>query len=185
MVAEIIKTILEILKLAPRYLIALGVIAASLLLILSPDYLLHKIGVYQFVQDYRSWLGLTLITATVLLLVSLTVSLSNGLKKWWRTRQERQCIIRRLQRLTEEEKQILRYYIGEGTRSNSLRVDDGVVNGLVAAGIIYPSAQLGSLLEGVAHNIIGIAWDYLNQFPDLLHGVTNTSRNDRRDRRGW
>jgi len=35
--------------------------------------------------------------------------------------------------LTEEEKKILRFYFTKQTRSNVLRIDDGDVQGLVAA----------------------------------------------------
>ena len=176
MISEIAKILLGFLKLTPRYLIAL--VAIACILLFGPDDLLHKIGVYQVVQDYRFCFGLTFVAALVLVLVILAVNAINSLKKWRR-------IIQRLQRLTEEEKQILRYYIGQQTRSSYLRIDDGVVNGLVAAAIISPAAQIGSLVGGVAHNITDIAWDYLNRFPDLLKGDTNTYRTDKRDSGRW
>ena len=90
----------------------------------------------------------------------------------------------RLNRLTEDEKQILRFYLAENTRANMLRIEDGVVQGLKADGIIFQSASLGNVLEGFAHNISDFAWDYLHINPHLLDGTTNTYRTDKR-RRLW
>lgn len=65
-----------------------------------------------------------------------------------------------------------------------LKVDDGVVQRLVANRIIYRSASMGSLLEGFAHNITDAAWDYIHANPHILQGTTNTYRTDKRER-GW
>ena len=69
MLAEAAKTFLEFLKLAPRYLIALGVMAAILLF--SGEEFLKFIGVFQFAQDNRPMLGLTLVATVSLFAVSV------------------------------------------------------------------------------------------------------------------
>jgi len=181
MVSEILKTIIEFLKLAPRYLIALGLMAACLLF--SPDSFLKKMGVSQFVQDNRSWLGLLFIGTTALFLVSIAGDILKSLKRWRLNRRAYAQITDRLNHLTEDEKQILRYYIAKQTRANTLRMDDGVVQGLAAAGILYRSTSMGSVVEGFGYNISDTAWEYLNVFPNLLEGSTNTYRTDKRDRR--
>ena len=89
----------------------------------------------------------------------------------------------KLENLTEEEKQIMRYYLATKSRSNTLRIDDGVVNSLVANRIIYRGASVGNMLEGFAHNISDIAWEYLHSHPELLVGSTNTYRTDKGNRR--
>jgi hypothetical protein len=181
MFADLAKVILEFLKLAPRYLIALG-IAATVLLFGSEDFL-KKIGVFDFVQNYRPWLGLTLVATASLFAVSVGSDVLGSIRKWKRKRVVLNRIAQRLDRLTEDEKQILRYYFAKQTRANTLRIDDGVVQGLVADGIIYRSASLGSVVEGFAHNISDIAWDYLYVNPHLLKGETNVYRTDKRERR--
>ena len=55
MFAEIAKTFLEFLKLAPRYLIAIGVLAAILLF--ASEEFLKRIGVFELAQDNRSALA--------------------------------------------------------------------------------------------------------------------------------
>lgn len=177
MFTEAAKIFLEFLKLAPRYLIALGVIAATLLF--SEDEFLKFLGVFQFARDNRPILGLTLVVTISLFTVSVMADTIAAAKRKWRGRNFNRRVINRLNRLTEDEKQILRYYFAEQTRANSLRIDDGVVQELVAEGIIYRSASLGNMLEGFAHNISDIAWDYLHGHPHLLNGTTNTYRTDK------
>jgi len=96
----------------------------------------------------------------------------------------RQRIAHKLSSLTEGEKQILRYYFAKDTRANTLKIDDGVVQGLVANRIIYRSASMGSILDGFAHNITDAAWNYICANPEVLQGTTNTYRTDKRER-GW
>ncbi len=180
--AEIAQVLLEALKLAPRYLAAGGTFAGFLLL--GSPQLLERLGVAQFAQDHRAALGLIFIASVALLAVSLAGWLIRFVVRWWRKRKLYVGMQERLQRLTEDEKQILRYYFVQQSRAKTLRVDDGVVQGLVAAGVIYRSASLGNLTEGFAHNISDLAWDYLHVHPHLLLGTTNTYRTDR-DTRDW
>jgi len=91
--------------------------------------------------------------------------------------------LERLHRLTEDEKKILRFYIAQQTKTNVLRWDDGVVNGLVAEQIIFQSSEYGSVLDGFPYNITDFAWDYLHKHIYLLDGTTNEYRTDKRDRR--
>lgn len=179
MFAEIAKTFLEFLKLAPRYLIAIGVLAAILLF--ASEEFLKLIGVFELAQENRSALGLTLLVSASLFNISIGAYGVSIVKSWWRTRGFYQRVTDRLNCLTEDEKQILRFYIAKQTRANVLRYDDGVVQGLVSDGIIYRSASLGNMVEGFAHNIHDFAWDYLNEHPHLLGGTTNTYRTDKRE----
>jgi hypothetical protein len=178
MFSEIAKSVLEFLKLAPRYLIALGIFAAFFLF--SPQSVLKHLGVFDFTQNNRPWLGITFIASVALFGVSICADILNWIKRLWWRRKEFQRITKRLHRLTEDEKQILRFYVAENTRANTLSIEDGIVQELVAERIIYRSAAVGNMLEGFAHNISDIAWDYLHLYPHLLEGSTNTYRTDKR-----
>jgi len=178
MISEMAKTFLEFLKLAPRYLIALGIIAAFLLF--TDEKFLKFIGVFEFTQNNRPILGLVLVVTVVLFVVSVFADTFSFVKSWWGKRQSYRRVTDRLNRLTEDEKQILRFYIAKNTRANMLRIENGVVQGLISASIIYQSASLGNVLEGFAHNISDYAWDCLHEHPHLLDGTTNTYRTDER-----
>ena len=107
------------------------------------------------------------------------------IKGFLKKRKYQMSIIKRLQKLTEDEKQILRYYVKENTRANSLRVENGVVAGLVADGIIYQSTIHGSIIDGVAHNVGDFVWDYLHVYPEVLNGSTTTCHTDKGRRFGY
>lgn len=178
MIDSITKTLLEFLKLTPRYLVSLGIAAAFLLF--CPENILKNLSIFDFTQNYRHWLSITLILSSTLLIVTIAIQITNWVKKWLRNRKFYKSMTERLHRLTEHEKQILRFYIVQQSKTNVLRFDDGIVNGLESQGIIYRAASVGNLIEGVAYNICDFAWNYLNVYPHLLNGTTNTYRTDKR-----
>jgi hypothetical protein len=179
---DVLKSLLEFLKLTPRYLIAIGLVAG--LLLFGSDKFRDTLGLTKFAQDYRFVLGILFLSSIVLLLVGVGGGAIDRFQRWRRKQRAFRRITKRLHRLTENEKQILRFYIAKNTKANTLRIDDGVVQELAAEGIIYRSTTLGNMLEGFAHNISDVAWDYLNLNPQLLEGSTNTYRTDKRER-GW
>jgi hypothetical protein len=179
MINDFLKVCLDALKLAPRYLIAIGAVAAFLLF--SSHSLLKHLGVLEFAQNSRQWLGLILLITTSLFCVDLILRLASWIRKRRGESQFYKRMKKRLCNLTEDEKQILRYYLAKQTRSNVLRIDDGVVQGLAGAGIIHQSASLGNMIEGFAHNINDFAWCYLYEHIELLDGTTKTYRTDKRD----
>jgi hypothetical protein len=91
------------------------------------------------------------------------------------------AVIESLEELTEDEKTILRFYIHGKTKTNYLRYQDGVVQGLESKGIIYLASRRGNMFRGFAYNISKIAWDRLNEKRGLLSGETNLARTDRFD----
>ena len=170
------KIALEVLKLAPRYLVSLGIISAFFLF--SPAKWLHGFGADEFAQHYRVYFFFTLVFTGVLFGVDRTIAIVGWIRHKSLVSKFAQRRLERLHRLTEDEKQILRFYIAKQSRSNVLRIDDGVVNGLAADGIIYRSANVSGGHMAFAHNISDDAWDYLHQNQGLLHGITNTYRSD-------
>ena len=179
----IIKSILESLKIAPRYLIAVGLVAG--LILFGGTKFQETLGLPQFAKDHRAILGILFLSSIVILLVAIGSGGLDRINHFLRERKFHNGIIKRLQRLTEDEKQILRYYIAKDTRSNMLSIEDGVVQGLVSDQIIYRSATLGNTREGFAHNISDFVWDYLHVDPETLNGSTNTYRTDKRERYGY
>lgn len=176
MINEIMKYVLESLKLPLRYIIALGIVSAFLLF--SPETILKKLSLYDLVQNYRPWVGIVLVFTSALIIVAMAIEITKWGKRWWSKRKFYGCVIEKLNSLTEDERQILRFYIEKQTKTNYLGMDDGIVQGLISAGILYRSAPVGNPLA-YPHNINDFAWNYLNVCPDTLKGSTNTYRNDR------
>jgi hypothetical protein len=168
---------LEALKLGPRQLIAVGVVCGSLLLL--PEKVADFLGIHDFAQKYGQWLGVALIVSVTLLAVNGSEKVLYAVRDRSLRRKAHQRMLKRLHGLTEEEKQILRFYVAKETKTNVLRLDDGVVNGLVAAGIIHRASPFGRRDE-FPHNIAELAWECLNQHPEVLVGTTRTYRSDKR-----
>lgn len=179
MFTEAVKSLIEVLKLAPKYLVAVALIAGALIFL--PESWLQLLGLQEISTQYRAWFGLAFLVSAGICIVAIASWIANWILNIFRRRRVQRFVIKKLDNLTEDEKQILRYYFAKGTRSNTLKVDDGVVQELVACRIIYRSAQLGNMLEGFSHNISDLAWDYIHLNPSILQGSTNTYRTDKRE----
>ena len=93
----------EILRLAPRYLIAAAILAACLLF--SPESLLQKLGVSEFANANRSWLGPTFIGTIALFAVSCVANTVRWVRSRHRRRKAHENVKERLHHLAEDEKQ--------------------------------------------------------------------------------
>lgn len=178
-VSDYTKVLLDFLKLAPRYLITISLIAGFCLF--APDAWLRHLRINDFAKHNGEWLGIVFVVSSLLFIVDRTIAIAGWIRDQASLKKISQLRLQRLHALTEEEKQILRFYIIKQTKTNYLRIEDGVVNGLVAAGIIYLASSTGSWLEGFAHNISDFAWDYLNKNQTLLLGTTKLYRTERRE----
>ncbi len=175
---DILKHIFDVLKLAPKYLVAISMVLGFLLF--APTEVMQWFGVADVAKDYRQWLGVGFLAITTLLVVSVVQGAYALVRNWIGKLRFKRKLRKRLARLTEDEKQILRFYIAKQSRSNTLRVTDGVVQALAGAGIIYRAATMGNMVEGFAYNINEIAWNVLNEDLALLDGTTDTYRTDKR-----
>jgi len=176
-----LQHILDAMKLAPRYLAAIGIFAG--LLLFTPSGIANTLGIQNLAQNYRQWIGLAFLASITLLAVNWSVQIGGIVRNRSRLQKSKQQITKKLHSLTEDEKQILRFYFATQSKSNTLRIDDGVVNGLVGNGIIFRAASVGNMFEGFAHNISDFAWEYLHEHPELLGGTTSFYRTDKGNRR--
>ena len=169
-----VSKLTEWLKLSSEHLVGVLLFSSAVLgtLILAPDDWLRALGLAEFSNEYRTWLGLLLVLSTALLIVRLVTAVF----RW--SRQEvvlRRNVRRRRQRLhtlTGPERGILAKYVKENTRTQYLDVTDGVVRGLEAEQIIYRPASLSANYTVFAYNIQPWAWDYLNQPAGTGQGTT-------------
>jgi hypothetical protein len=169
---------LEFLKLAPRYMAAIAAVSAALLF--GSDEFLKRLGLFDLQQRYRGGIGLALLISGSLLAVDGATKCIAWARRVMRRRSFAKFRKQQLLSLTEGEKQILRFYVAQQTKTNVLRYDDGVVQGLVAKGIIHQASSMGNVLEGFAYNIDDSVWAYLNENREVLAGTTNTYRTDKR-----
>jgi len=158
--------LLDAIKLAPRYLLAVALATGALLL--GPAALTDAIGLSGIVAKFRAWFGAALLFSVALLAAHALAPVGSWIRAqfdWWvQLRAGR----RRLRQLTPDEKQILSRYILEDTRTQSLSIMDGTVKELEAMGIIRRASSLGHGPWGFAYNIQPWAWTELRKHPDLV-----------------
>ena len=157
---------LEAVKLSPKYLTPV-VFVSGFLLFAKPE-ILAVFGLAEFSANYRPYIGALFLLSTALVLSHWLISLYSWLanRRLWSKRIKRST--KRLHNLTYEEKEILRNYIGRNTRTQYLHLEDGVASGLELEHIIFRSSNVGNLTDGWAYNIQPWAWDYLNEYPEIL-----------------
>ena len=157
-------------KLKPRHLFGVA-LAAGVLLFIRDD-LAAELGLLELRNNYKGWIGAAFVASSVLY---VTYGLSNAgnwtlLKvRQWRNRR---VDYKALGRLTEEEREILRPYIERQTKTRSLNMESGIVNELVAKGLLFRSSQVATRWPGgaymVDHNMQPWVWEYFNKHRELL-----------------
>ena len=157
---------LDWIKLSPRYLLPISLFT-GIALFASPQ-LLDTLGMSDVVEKYRPYIGFVFLLFSVLLVSSGLVAVLEFAAHEFLDRLLMRQRRRRLRRLTKPEKEVLRGYINDGTRTRYLRISDGVVGGLVAEGILYRSTTLSKSGDYFAYNIQPWAWEYLNSHPGLV-----------------
>lgn len=146
----------------------LAIVMGCSILLFASDNFLKKLGLFNIRNSYKIFIA-------IFLLISISILAArwcNAVLKWiqqritWRRNLKRSQ--KRLHNLTAKEKEILRGYILNNTRTQDLLVQDGVVQGLVSENIIYRSANSGTMMGGFAFNIQPWAWSYLQANTKLL-----------------
>jgi hypothetical protein len=173
-----IKGIFEFLKLTPKNITPFLIISSIFLF--APQEWLFFLKISDLKEEYIVFISIIFLFSSVILLNHIIFGFFSFINTLFLKRKIKKRIYKKLNNLTEDEKQILRYYIGKNTRANTLRYDDGIVRGLESDFIIYRSSSMGNLLEGFAYNINDLAWNYLNKNYHLLEGTTNYYRNDKK-----
>jgi len=162
--------IVNLLKLSPKYLIPVGIVASCLLFL--PHLALSKLGLVEVVTQYRMWIGLLAVTTYALLASHVLHSFWARISPTIRTRKSLRKCRRALTNLTSEEKEVLIDYIIHGTKSRMLNIQNGVHKSLEDALIICRASNVGIGQEGslwnFAFNLQPWAWEELNSHRELL-----------------
>lgn len=149
----------------------LAVAAASGFLLFSSTSLVAKMGMAKLIADYRSWLGLALVVSCAYLLAHALVFLAQHGYKTFEARAKQRARMAFLKGLTPDEKSRLVPYIIDQKASVVYQITDGVVQGLVAKGILFRSANVG-YGTGFSFNIQPWARQEIEKNDALLDGAT-------------
>lgn len=125
----------------------------------------------------RPWLfGVGLLATTWLVSGGLYDLAKLSFGKWSEKRDSNIKKIAREQLLLSSsrvEKEVLARYIADDTTTIAFEMRDGIVNGLVAKGILYRSSQGSNPMSyDFDTNIQTWVWEFIKNHPEFLQGIT-------------
>jgi hypothetical protein len=158
--------LVEWIKLSPKHLLPVSLFTGFTLF--APPEWLTAFGIVGLVSDYRPYLGAAFLLSAALLSSALIVTVQGQVASRRRQARRDKYMRQRLHNLAEPEKEILRGFLRNETRTQYLSMADGRVGGLEAEKIIFRSSNVGFSLDHWAYNIQPWAWEYLKKRPKLL-----------------
>jgi hypothetical protein len=138
------------------------------LVLWGPDWFITGLGLQEFITAYRMWLGvvfLLLLAATLPTPIQWAASCAWS---WTKERRAKKARRARLHNLSEDEKEVLRYYIANNVRTQTLDCAEGVAPALEQGWIIYRASNVSQGYTDFAYNIQQWALDYIRQHPEVL-----------------
>lgn len=160
-----VADILAGLRLSIKKLLAVAV--ATGFLIFVDDETRRALGFDRLYNEYKPWFGgLFLLSAASFLIEGGAWGL--GLTGWYIDRRKK---LKRLHDLTQKEKEILRDYVNEDTRTQNYSIAYGVVAELEREGILSRSTDcVAGPSQQSAYSIEPWAWSYLKKHRGLITG---------------
>ena len=138
-----LSKLVDWIKLSPKYLLPISFVCGYLLF--TGEVFLEKFGLKEFVDNSRPWIGIIFLMATSLVVVDVFYRIANWLKLNYTRIKKQKSRLDRLLNLTPEEKDIFLGYLVPNTRTQFFPINDGVVTGLEAEGLIFKSSNVGNL----------------------------------------
>ncbi|MCW9011045.1 superinfection exclusion B family protein [Marinobacter sp.] len=149
----------------------IGLLIFSSLLIFLPESTIQDVGLEALSKEYKVHIGLVfLFSIAFLVAYSLNAIWSVFLGTWLREKASLYFLKKEANDLTEEEKELLKGFVENRTRSMNLSMKNGVVLGLEKRQFIIRTGNLGTdaLSMSFPYAIQPWAWEYLNKHPELL-----------------
>jgi hypothetical protein len=164
---NVLKSATEWLKLPSRILLSIACVCA--LILFAPNWFLAALGLLEFVDSYRHFVGLALLLSLVLPIFQLIFWTFDTSLKLYTSRRDRKSRENLLKKLTVPEKKILCQYLVAQSKTQYCQLDGGVVAGLAHQGLIYRvTTEPVGFTQLFAYNVQPWIWDYLNQHPEIL-----------------
>jgi len=176
MFTDTAKNLIEAIKLSPRYLLPIWIFTG--IVVFAPKGVLSIFGLTDIVSSYRPYFGLAFLLSGALLASSACIAFYHWTRARRRERRVRRYQHQRLNNLTEDEKELLRGFIHNQTRTQYLSMSDGRVGQLQTEKILFRASNLGQYMDFFAYNIQPWAWDYLNKHPELLEPTPSLPDHD-------
>ena len=159
------KNVIDWVKLSPKYLIPFSLVSG--LLIFANEKILNTFGLSLLVNNIRPWIAIIFLISTALIASNFIVWLGGIItKKISQTRNKNICI-KKLHKLSPDEKKILLSYLLQNTRTQTFPIKDARLAELIHYQIIFESSTIGEI-DNWPYNIQPWAWNYLLKHQDEL-----------------
>lgn len=149
--------------------VALPIFIATFVLLFLPDAYSQKIGLDQFRDAYRIWVGVLLLLTGAALITNAIWAIAGFLRPkintWLFVREKRKT----LRSLTADEKAILRRFIIDGEASVHANLNSGPINLLEHKQIVTRAADVSVRLTIFSYIMQPWAREYLERKRDLLN----------------
>ena len=119
-------------------------------------------------DEYRPWIGAVFIAASVLWIVHYLAEATGLVRRVIKQRRQVRTAKKQLDHLSPDERTCLRGYIEDQSKTKHLDYTNGVVVGLVKAGVRYIASTRTVLPNRCDINMAQWAWKHLNEHPDLV-----------------
>lgn len=163
-----LQSILDAVKLNPKYLFGIMVFTGTLLYIGNGGYL-NDFGFSETLYEKsKVWISLTLILAASMFISHIIFFLFEKSKVNYKWHVNMRALKKKLHVLTNIEKEILRYYIDNNENSQLLSYVDGNVKELEQWKIIYRASTLSARGRIFPYNLQPWAREYLIENRHLL-----------------
>jgi hypothetical protein len=144
------------------------------LLLFSPSEYVDALGLAAVTESARTWLGIVFLVSLSLWVTRGAIAVVELVTTSLDARHKKKFRRKYLHWLTPKEKEILRPYLRNDTKTREIKVNSGVTAGLINKKVLYIASNVGysTILEPTVHygqvNIHDWAWDYLKGNPNLL-----------------
>ena len=166
------SSLLDIIKLRPKYLIGIIFFTGSFLVVGWFDRLRGFFGIKSdLFNSVKVWFSIIFLMAISMLLSHIFDWMQKTIKNNIAKKRDLKDRQRMLNDLTKEEKEILNKYIEGNTKTQYLYYTNGVVRGLELQLIIFKATQISVGGTKFPYNIQPWAWEYLNQNKHLVEIV--------------
>ena len=152
-----------------RYPVAVSTVFLGIVLIV-PEGAANRLGIADFRKEYALFLGPAFLLVISIILVRVIATISNGwFASFRRTANEKKAI----KSLSSHEKSLLMQMIRSETKTTTASIQEGVVGGLVAQGLMYRASNVGwsGLDMKFDFNLQPWVWDRLQKNPELVMDI--------------
>ncbi len=149
--AETAKTLLEWLKIHPKYLIGLALVC--LVLVGLPQSWRAYLGYQELIAPYRGWLSVAGVACLVYACFISLAGVSPWVQRKWSNWRFRRTAPKRLRALPSQEKGCLAEYLARDASTLYFSLGDGIVRGLEGKGVIYRASEVSMINDVFGYNL--------------------------------